>query len=1363
MGHDKKKDKKDDKEAEDGEEKRAPTGFFKLFAYASGMDKMWIFIGTLFSIAIGAGLPALMIFMGELTDTFVEYEIYNQLYKWKTGDFYEKNLTQIHDKTQFLDIIFKEFPLMDLEVIQIRLKLSNDSFAEALNRTVFFKHKDFEDVFITESYFWSYMMLGVGFAFLVCGYVMVATFSTAANNQAQRIRILFFRSILRQDISWFDTKTSGDFATKVTADLDKLQEGVGDKVALCIFSFSTVLCSLGTAFYYGWELTLVILSVTPVLIISFSIIAKIYFQIQARYSTTEADSYGKAGAVAEEVLGAIRTVYAFDGQQKEILRYDKNLEPAKKSGVRRTLFTGLGLGMMWLCIYCSYGLAFWYGVKLIVRSVEENNHKYEASTMLIVFFTVLMGTFSIGQTTPYFEAFAQARGAAALIFEVIERKPEIDSSSETGERIKDLKGRVDIRSAHFSYPARADVTVLNGLSLSVEPGQTVALVGPSGCGKSTVIQLIQRFYDVSDGQVLIDGKDIKSLNIGWLRDHIGVVGQEPVLFGCSIAENIKLGYSRANQPDIESAAVDANAFDFIQRLPQKFQTLVGERGSQLSGGQKQRIAIARALVRKPKILLLDESTSALDTQSESIVQAALDRASIGRTTFIVAHRLSTIRYADKIFVINGGKVDEVGSHAELMATEGLYYNLVKRQQQKEDENETIETEADATVVTNGVVKPELIRAFSIESRRSEDIDLRRKSSVAIKEKKESPSLVRLFGLLKPDKYLILLGSVMAFLMGLTIPAFSIVFGEILGTLSQGSTDKIQKDVLLYSMCFVAMGIGTSIAAFLQIYMFGICGERLTMRLRKMVFTTMLKQEVSWFDERDNSTGALCSRLSADASSVQGAAGSRLSTLCQAVSTLGAGVVLALYYSWKLGLVIICFIPLVIASTYFQMKIISGQITKDKKSREDASSIAVEAISSIRTVASLHQENAFIDNYSNALEKQFKKSKIRAHLRGITFGIAQSMGNFSYAIALLYGSKLIVDQELNYGDLFKSVEAVIFGTAMVGQAVAFAPDYQKGRVAAVHIFKLLDRMPKILVNALTGDKPTKCEGNVRFNDLQFTYPTRRNVKVLRGLSFDVQKGQTVALVGSSGCGKSTIIQLIQRFYDTDGGEVVLRGLSFDVQKGQTVALVGSSGCGKSTIIQLIQRFYDTDGGEVSLDNNNIVNLNIPWLRRKLGIVSQEPVLFGYSIAENIAYGDNDRKVELNEIIRASEKANIHSFIKSLPMGYDTPVGDKGTQLSGGQKQRIAIARALIRDPEILLLDEATSALDAESEKVVQDALDEAREGRTCIVIAHRLSTNVLRLFYQQQLFPFHVEEGSHHELIAKRGAYYDLYNVQSSVH
>ncbi|CAG2172379.1 unnamed protein product, partial [Oppiella nova] len=596
---------------------------FPQFRYSSGFDKLLISIGLVFSIAIGAGTPAIMIFYGKLTDTFVEYAIYDRLSQWPDADqYYRHFLANITDKQEFLDKIMTDFSHLHLDTIQIRLHLDNQTFADRLNETVFQHKRSFADRFTDESDYWSFLMLGVSAAFLVCGYVLVATFSTAARNQTHRIRVLFFEAVLRQDITWFDTKASDDFASKVTADLDLIQQGIGDKVALCVFSFSTVLFSLGTAFYYGWELTLIILSISPILVISFSVVTK----IQARYAITEAISYGKAGAVAEEVLGAIRTVYAFDGQQKEIQRYDRNLGPAKKAGVKRTVITAIGGGMIWLCVYGSYGLAFWYGVRLIVRSIQDNNQQYEASTLLIIFMTVLMANINLGQAQPYFEAFAQARGAAALIFEVIERKPHIDSSSETGDKIVGLEGRVEFCDAHFAYPARPAVPVLNGLTMAVEPGQTVALVGASGCGKSTVIQLVQRFYDVSSGQVLIDGRDIRDLNVGWLRDRIGVVGQEPVLFGCSIADNIKLGYSAATQADVESASVDANAYDFIRRLPHQFATIVGERGGQLSGGQKQRIAIARALVRRPKILLLDESTSALDTQSEAVVQAALDRA-----------------------------------------------------------------------------------------------------------------------------------------------------------------------------------------------------------------------------------------------------------------------------------------------------------------------------------------------------------------------------------------------------------------------------------------------------------------------------------------------------------------------------------------------------------------------------------------------------------------------------------------------------------------------------------------------------------------------------------------------------------------
>ena len=394
---------------------------------------------------------------------------------------------------------------------------------------------------------------------------------------------------------------------------------------------------------------------TPVLAIAMGILAK----IQATLTENELKAYAKSGGVAEEVFSSIRTVMAFGGQQKEIDRFQNNLTFARKAGIKRGTATGVGVGLVWGIIYASYALAFWYGIGLILDTCHSG---YTSSDLLIVFFSVLIGAMQIGQAAPYMEAFSVARGAGATIFSVIDRVPPIDSSSEAGKKLDKVQGNISFDKVHFNYPSRPEVKILQGLSFDVPAGQTVALVGTSGCGKSTTIQLLQRFYDPLDGKVCIDGNDVKDLHLGWMRSQIGVVGQEPVLFGTTIAENIRYGRKGVTQEEVEKAAKEANAHDFIRRLPQKYETMVGERGAQLSGGQKQRIAIARALVRNPKILLLDEATSALDTQSEAVVQKALDKARLGRTTIIVAHRLTTIKNADRIIVIRQGVVEVLFRH-----------------------------------------------------------------------------------------------------------------------------------------------------------------------------------------------------------------------------------------------------------------------------------------------------------------------------------------------------------------------------------------------------------------------------------------------------------------------------------------------------------------------------------------------------------------------------------------------------------------------------------------------------------------------------------------------------------------------------
>ena len=440
-------------------------------------------------------------------------------------------------------------------------------------------------------------------------------------------------------------------------DLIKIQDGIGEKMGLFISYSSTATCCFICAFYYGWELASVTLAIFPLFIVAASILAR----IQSSKMTREVQAYASAGSLAEEIIRAIKTVTIFGAQEKEVNRFETSVKSAQNSGIRRGLAVAVGNCSAWFLTYAVHALTYWYGIRLVLQSMCNHvNDKYDSGIVNIVFFNMLHVALRLGQLLPFFETFAAARVSAANVYKILDENPVIDSSSSAGKRLDRIVGHIRLENVDFSYSSRPHVAVLRKISFEVPVGRTVALVGASGCGKSTCIQLLQRFYDPIGGRITIDGYDLKTLNVRWLRENIGVVGQEPVLFNLSIGDNIRYGHPRLNdisQDDIEDAARQANAHDFIASLPNGYDTLVGERGAHLSGGQKQRIAIARALIRNPKILLLDEATSALDNKSESIVQQALDQARQGRTTLIVAHRLTTIRNADSILVFNKGKIE----------------------------------------------------------------------------------------------------------------------------------------------------------------------------------------------------------------------------------------------------------------------------------------------------------------------------------------------------------------------------------------------------------------------------------------------------------------------------------------------------------------------------------------------------------------------------------------------------------------------------------------------------------------------------------------------------------------------------------
>jgi ABC-type multidrug transport system fused ATPase/permease subunit len=757
---------------------------------------------------------------------------------------------------------------------------------------------------------------------------------------------------------------------------------------------------------------------------------------------------------------------------------------------------------------------------------------------------------------------------------------------------------------------------------------------------------------------------------------------------------------------IKDACQKANCWDFIQNLPQKIDTNVGEGSILLSGGQKQRIAIARAIIKNPRILLLDEATSALDTQSERIVQEALENASKDRTTIVIAHRLSTVKNADLIVVMASGDVVEQGQHDQLIVNDGVYANLVKTQSLKT----RVETD-----VTSKIDTVELKRSTDVPAQQSgvqvlklNDDSAQDKASDVIADFKIDYS--RLFSWNRSEYHWWVVGGFGAAINGASQPLFALLFAEVLTALGTPRA-------YTYAYVFIGLAIVAFLSNFMQVGLFDYAGEKMTRRVREACFRSLLKQEIGFFDQEENSTGALTAKLAEDASLIQGLTGKTFAAVIQGISGVVAGMIIAFSASWQLSLVIFGLVPVIGIAGFLQMQALVGYGDKTRVAFEDSSRKASEAILNIRTIITITQESTFYRNYADSIFIPHSMTVQSAFVSSAGFAFSQSVLHFAWATALYYGAQLMKWGLYNGGQIMQAMFAIIFTAMAAGQVSNFTPDAAKAKLAAVSVFRILDRESQIDVSKSVGEQRTAAQGNALLEEIEFSYPARPDTKILKGLNLKADTGMTVALVGKSGCGKSTVMGMLLRWYDPSSGKVVFDGL-------------------------------------------NEKDWDLKTLRSFMAIVGQEPVLFNISIRDNIAYGGAATSTcDDLAIIDAAKLANIHDFISSLPKGYDTLVGEKGGQISGGQKQRIAIARALIRNPRLLLLDEATSALDSESEHVVQEALDAAAKGRTTIVIAHRLSTiqnaDLILVVDNGEI----IESGSHFDLIDKNGIYSELVNQQ----
>ncbi|KAG0501236.1 hypothetical protein HPP92_001308 [Vanilla planifolia] len=1246
-------------------------------------------------------------------------------------------------------------------------------------------------------------------------WIEVSCWIFTGERQTAVIRSNYVQVLLNQDMSFFDTYgNNGDIVSQVLSDVLLIQSALSEKVGNYIHNMATFFGGLVIGLVNCWQIALLTLCSGP-FIVAAGGISNIFLH---RLAENIQDAYAEAASMAEQAITYIRTLYAFTNETLAKYSYATSLQATLRYGILISLVQGLGLGFTYGLAICSCALQLWVGRFLVLHG------KANGGEIITALFAVILSGLGLNQAATNFYSFEQGRIAAYRLYEMISRSTS--TVNHDGNTLASVQGNIEFRNVYFSYLSRPEIPILSGFYLTVPARKTVALVGRNGSGKSSIIPLMERFYDPTLGEVLLDGENIKNLKLEWLRSQIGLVTQEPALLNLSIRDNIAYGRA-ASFHQIEEAAKTAHAHTFISSLQSGYDTQVGRAGLALNEEQKIKVSIARAVLSNPSILLLDEVTGGLDFEAERAVQEALDILMLGRSTIIIARRLGLIRNADYIAVMEEGQLVEMGTHEELLMLDGLYAELLRYEEaaklpkrtpiRKCKELETFQIEKDLSanhfmqessspkmakspslqrshvfnpfkqtqpdgnhslqespkvhsppseqMMENGAsvvateIMPSIKRQDSFEMRLPElpklDVNFgNRQTSITsdpespispllISDPKnershsqtfsrplnqfgdmpfkhrytkglhhqKSPSFWRLAQLSFAEWLYALLGSIGAAIFGSFNPILAYTIALVMAAYYRIGVEDVRNEVNKWCLIIACMGFITVLANFLQHFYFGIMGEKMTERVRRMMFSAMLRNEVGWYDEDENSPDTLSMRLANDATFVRAAFSNRLSIFIQDAAAVAIAILIGVLLEWRVALIALATLPVLTVSAIAQKMWLSGFSKGIQEMHRQASLVLEDAVRNIYTVVAFCAGKKVIELYKLQLSKIFNKSFVHGVGIGFAFGFTQFLLFACNALLLWYTSVCVHGGHLKIATALKEYMVFSFATFALVEPFGLAPYILKRRNSLTSVFEIIDRVPKIDPDDNSGVKPPTVYGSIELKNVDFCYPTRQEVMVLSNFSLKI------------------------------GG-------------GQTVAVVGVSGSGKSTIISLIERFYDPIAGQIMLDGRDLKLFNLRWLRNHMGLIQQEPIIFSTTIRENIIYArHNATEAEVKEAARI---ANAHHFISSLPHGYDTHVGMRGVDLTPGQKQRIAIARVVLKNAPILLLDEASSAIESESSRVVQEALDTLILGnKTTILIAHRVAMmrhvdNIVVLNGGKI-----VEQGTHDSLVQMNGLYVRL--------
>lgn len=1172
------------------------------------------------------------------------------------------------------------------------------------------------------------------------------------------IRLHYLEVLFGQSVHVLDTMPPGYAVGTITSTSNTLQLGVSEKLGVFVEYSSLIIAALVVAFTRNWELALVTFSGVAFIMVTVSILLPL--ALKGYRAQAKADF--RASAIASEAFGSIRMIMAYGAEKRTAARYAEEVDDSKKHAQYISPLLSIQFGLVFLGAFSSFGLAFWYGTKLFLDGKVN-----DIGTIIVVLLCIMMMVFSFERVATPLTSISRASVAAAEFFTVIDaplpykgyfKDPDVSANED-----------IVFKNVTFAYPSRPHVKILDDLSLNIEAGKLTAIVGPSGSGKSTIVGLVERWYslkqqtiiermthknklkdasssdnsggtlDTSEdeaeastaiklsGSVETCEKNLDDIDLKWWRSQIGLVQQEPFLFNETIYTNVAkglVGTRWEEEPEerkrelVKEACIEAFADEFIDKLPAKYDTNVGDMGAKLSGGQRQRIAIARSIVRKPKILILDEATSAIDVRGERIVQAALDKVAQGRTTITIAHRLSTIKKADRIIVLQKGRVVEDGDHKSLISKEGgIYHGLVQAQALSLDDRADEDNTSDASIDEIGSLTRVKTGVSSSQGTREESDDSK-------DSKLKESGLFKSFGRLLYESqnywYLMIITLIFAAGAGASVPLQSWLFARSISIFKyQDDPDELMDRADFSSTMWTVLAIGVGFAYFGCLRASTNMSALVRAKYQKQYFQTILLQKASFFDHPEHSHGTMTSRAVDDPKRLEELMGINMCMVYIGIFNIIGSTTIALIFAWKLALVAICVVfPINIIASFYRFR---NEIRFDRMNGQvfaESSQFASESIGAFRTVTALTLEQPICRRFERLCNQHVLDAYRKARWVTPIFGFADSSTLACNSLIFYYGGRLLSRGEIDLTSFFVCLMAVMNAGESAGQGLSYGPN-------AAQVTDAANRILSARKTQIADDT----EAERAFGDI------RGGMKIeLRNVGFTYPGRETP----------------------------VFNDLSLTIEKGQFAALVGASGCGKTSIVSLLERFYDLNSGQILCNDTDIAGVNIYAYRKHLSLVAQEATLFQGTLRENILLGVNPTTVTEEQLHDACREASIHEFIVSLPDGYNTNIGSRGVSLSGGQKQRVSIARALIRDPQVLLLDEATSALDSESERLIQQAFERAGKGRTMIAVAHRLATvqnaDVIFVLGEGKL----LEKGSHTELLKKKGVYYQMVSCTAAI-